>query len=803
MRLRVHVAFVFLSVLTSLPDAAGYDYSEPMRCVSVLPLGYPESPFVLRFGPEELQSQPIWGSGVDGIVISTEAEPPIRTGAEALRSTLRRLGMGEAALIEVEPTESTLPATITGDRVIILGVPGRFALATALANQADLDVTDESLNGDGFIIKPLQEGPRELLLIVSPVSRGVLYGTFELEERLSTRGVPRIDQCFVPAVRYRGWPLHMFVDEPRDAIGRWRLNISMASDWWGASSKSLLFYREFPELGGERYREQILQQQQRLHDKYANAVLQGAMPAITWNPLSFSLTPGAESQQAYQEMLSKAHPGILAQPFSSEMASVLGNDRKNLCPSHPDTRRYVESAVREFVETFPEIEIMNFMLSDVGGEVTCGCDACKDYPYLDRLADYAGLIVRTARDVKPTIRFMTCPSALAFFIPIHHPEFKGNTVAALKALKTRLGDDVEAFLLSVGSPPGGDCQSWLAPDCSMLNQGVPLFSFFQHYEADGPGIASPISPILGYLSWSLPIHLRTMQRYADGGMIGAMVQGAGVEVGCWYPDLDGYSYMRNWCHAKYGREAGQDVFEALQSTHTITEAFYLDTKPDCIESVDFYRWGSYCKPWAIDMSTLKNAGLTEGETAGVMANIVLAFTMPQAPQPDGLRRVTVSDQGSWLKRFEMAEAIAIADRSEQSLAKALTVEPGNAEIHHLHELAKSTQSLVQFFKEYHEALVYANSARNTTDQEIRRIQTEFAREHLKAAIARVVDYRDRFLPLVRSQSDTLGSLKLCAPVKYVGNFLGILREATYLFDQEFGGESLLSYMDQRVALSGS
>ncbi|MBP8256187.1 MAG: hypothetical protein KAX37_02595 [Opitutaceae bacterium] len=780
-----------------------YDYSEPMRCVQALPIGYPESPFVLRFTPEDLAAQPVWSTQIEGIVMAKDAPDSIRTGAGALRSTLTQLGLGDVAVVELDPGQQTLPPTLPGERMIVMGEPGRFALVDTLVNQAGLRVTDEALNGDGFVIKPVGRRGRELLLITSPVARGVLYGAYELAERSSRRGVPRIDRSFVPSIRYRGWPMMVFVDEPPDVIGRWRLNMSMATDWGGGSTKELLHYREFPELGGEKREEQILGQQRRLHAKYANAIKQGAMPAITWNPLSFNFAPGRVTTRAYQDAIAQVHPGILAEPFGDHLTHLLGPDRRNLCPSHPATRRFVESAVKEFVETFPEIEILHFMLSDVGGELTCGCAQCRKYPYLQRIADYAELIIRTARKVKPTIRFMTCPAALQHFIPIHHPEFHDDTVAVLRELKQRLGPEVEAFFLSMGSPPGGDCQSWLAPDSTILGQGIPVIFFFQHYEADGPGIASPISPILSHLSWSLPIHLQTLQRYARSGMIGGMLQGAGVEVGCWHSDLDGNRYMQNWCRAKYGEATGQKVFQALQGTHKITEAFYLETKPDCIESVDFFRWGEYLKPWATDMTALKTAGLTAEETAGVSRWITLAFTMPQAPQPEKLRRVTPSTQQSWLKRFAITEEIAIADRSERLLADALAGAPDNAEVENLHELAQATRALARLHRDYHQALVYATSARNATEEDVRRKQVALARQHLKASIERVVDYRNHYLPLVRKQSPALWSLQLNAPRKYLGNLLGIVREAAYLFGREFGDESLLEYMDQRMSVAQS
>ena len=184
-----------LMFFSFLPDnGRAYDYSERMRCVPVLPLGYPESPLVLRFTPEELQAQPVWSSRIDALLISRDAPAPIRTGAEALRSTLSKLGLGDATLVECGPDQKSLPSTLEGKRVIVLGVPEQFGLAAALVERAGLQVTDKALNGDGFVIKPIKQDRRDILLITSPVARGVLYGVYELEERTSRRGVPRIDR---------------------------------------------------------------------------------------------------------------------------------------------------------------------------------------------------------------------------------------------------------------------------------------------------------------------------------------------------------------------------------------------------------------------------------------------------------------------------------------------------------------------------------------------------------------------------------------------------------------------------------
>jgi len=160
--------------------------------------------------------------------------------------------------------------------------------------------------------------------------------------------------------------------------------------------------------------------------------------------------------------------------------------------------------------------------------------------------------------------------------------------------------------------------------------------------------------------------------------------------------------------------------------------------------------------------------------------------------------VTSSTQRKWLKRFSITKEIDIADRAERLLAEAVVTAPGEVEIQHLHELARATQALVRLHRDYHQALVFANTARNTSEPDMRQRQVAQSRRLLRAAIEQVVEYRNHYLPLVRKQNPALWSLHLNAPRKYLGNILGIVREAACLHDREFGDEGLLQYMDQEM-----
>ena len=501
----------------------GYDYSEKMTCYtakmgdgSTIAIQYPEQPFVLRFSREELLAQPIWSRQVDGILIPKGAPSPIMLGAEALRDSIAKLKLGTAPIIEVDPAATAFPGNAAGKFFILLGVPEDFKLAGELAAAQKLNLTDKAVNGDGFAIRPLVHEGRQIVLIASPVNRGVMYGAYELEERTTKRGVPKIDKTFVPAIRYRA-----VGDIP---YGRSRPNLDVKYDFYWAH---LLFYKDFPELGGEQEKATILSQQKKLHDQFADSARYGVLRSFMWNPLHFDLT--GIGYEAAKPAIAKAHPGILAEPWPGEP------ERRNMCPSNPATKKFVESSVREMIQTFPEMDMLMMYFSDERGELLCGCDKCNKYPFLDRVTDYATLMMKTARSVNPKIRFTMRIHALNWWIPLNQPEYKNDPSVGFHEIVRRLGPDLEGVTMRPTTPPGGDYQSWLAPDSTMLGQGVPLIFELQYYEAGGAGncrsyFADHDAPELGPADLSEENGQVSSARPGDGGELGSHGRGAGSGV---------------------------------------------------------------------------------------------------------------------------------------------------------------------------------------------------------------------------------------------------------------------------------
>ena len=76
-----------------------------------------------------------------------------------------------------------------------------------------------------------------------------------------------------------------------------------------------------------------------------------------------------------------------------------------------------------------------------------------------------------------------------------------------------------------------------------------------------------------------------------------------------------------------------------------------------------------------------------------------------------------------------------------------------------------------------------------------------AHDHLQRAIDCAVAYRNLYLPIIKSEEDHLWNFKMNATRKYLGCILAILREAAYLFDQEFGNMGLLDLFDKKMSLN--
>lgn len=87
------------------------------------------------------------------------------------RAARDELARGLAGLLGATPP---LRATVTGGHAVVLGTPHSSPLLAAYRQEID------SLGDDGYLLKHVRSGGRELLLVAAPRDIGTLYGVFHL-----------------------------------------------------------------------------------------------------------------------------------------------------------------------------------------------------------------------------------------------------------------------------------------------------------------------------------------------------------------------------------------------------------------------------------------------------------------------------------------------------------------------------------------------------------------------------------------------------------------------------------------------
>ncbi len=770
-------------------SAFAFEYGEPMVVVDTNMLKSPLKPFVLRFTEEELMSQPIWNTQVDAILVPENAPSPIMAGAEELRDTIRGYHLGEVEIISASVNGKILPKHLIGKNCIVLGVPQDFKLAASLAKQAKLDVTIDTYNEDGFHITPISQDGAQLLFVTSPVPRGVMYGAFEIEERTTHRGVPRIDQAFMPRARYRGWHMYQWKSMPPETCGHWRLNIADLS----GAPRVLLNCPDYPELSAGmdvKANEEAIAWHRAQMQKNAKY---GIIQRISINPLTMQFTYAGMYEGA--KIMEKKFPGILARP--------LDENSHTFCPSHPETKRFVANSVREFMGFFPETQMVVFQMQDEGGEMQCHCGKCEQWPYYKRFIEYTNLAMDTAREINPNVRFMIYGMGACNLIKLIDGKVADGPCVGLDLLYDGLKDRLEMIQLMATSPPGFDVQSWFSPDSTAMGHGLPLYYMFKWFEAGGPAIASPISSSMSHLGWQLPVYLEKINKYLLPGMstVGGDSLVTGVDVALWHEDLDPAVYMRNWCRVKYGEVAGNYVFNAIDETYKITNAFNVN--PTTNNSITMYRWTKPGQPWSADMNGLTAIGLGHDEFKQTTIDSIAkqGFMIPDTTQPKDLQEITDVSFAKWVDRFDMLEERAIAARAEKEMGLAFTELPDNIELRQLNELAKATRALTDCYSDYHLAMVYANTARCTLDGEAKARNASLAHAHLEKVGANLNSYVANMLPITADMTPNpdLGRMKRDVEMFYLTAIACMVREGVYLFDQEFSG-NLLPAFDQAIGL---
>ncbi|HUT94687.1 MAG TPA: hypothetical protein VMY37_34845 [Thermoguttaceae bacterium] len=147
-------------------------------------------------------------AGAAAIVIGAKATEPERYAAESLQSQIERRFKRTLPI----HAETDVPATV--NQRFLLGQIETSTRLEALCRQHEIDLSGESPGDDGFVIRCLDDGPRQVILIGGSNPRGVIYGQNALFDLLRQEG----DRVVFPVVSVRDWPSIAWRGRPHSVL---------------------------------------------------------------------------------------------------------------------------------------------------------------------------------------------------------------------------------------------------------------------------------------------------------------------------------------------------------------------------------------------------------------------------------------------------------------------------------------------------------------------------------------------------------------------------------------------------------
>jgi hypothetical protein len=254
------------------------------------------------------------------------------------------------------------------------------------------------LESDGYSLKAADSRVE----ITSPTWRGVLYGVYYLEQLLLERGFPALSPIAVS--RRPEFDVRMFGDMYATfTVSGLRIDRPVNRDTFGANA-TFTFVNLTDYLDGSVYPEL------RNPDREKN-LAELARLARLCRSVGLDLY-----LDAYNPKLPSNHPVFLAHP-NAQGASQHGHDIRSLCPSDPETLKFIADSWADVFRRVPEL---GGMVTIIGGEgfyhcyMRAGkdgpdCPRCRERAPEDVVAGLTNAVFRTIRKVKPEAELLAWP----------------------------------------------------------------------------------------------------------------------------------------------------------------------------------------------------------------------------------------------------------------------------------------------------------------------------------------------------------------------------------------------------------
>jgi hypothetical protein len=277
---------------------------------------------------------------------------------------------------------------------------------------------------------------------------------------------------------------------------------------------------------------------------------------------------------------------------------------------------------------------------------------------------------------------------------------------AFKGLADKLPEDV-MFIGRLTSPPTFD-SSWQERYTPILGMKRFLTWKWHGYHPNSS------IPWRTHLLYDGPKYKQRAMTLADLGQLGLANGGYQNNDPCtelsmlaakkiaWDPyRFDPTAYLSEWAEKKFGAKAGKHVTNALKDSWKVIDAFVFFERPTQTCHI-------------MNFVPRQNSGFYRIGCVG--------------KQPAAVANVTQKTLPDLLKRFDIKEAVDIAQSAEVELDKAHELRPNDKYLKKLWMLGKATPGLAKFWRGHHLSIIYNNMSAQSKGKEKKRY-SELARSY--------------------------------------------------------------------------
>ena len=352
------------------------------------------------------------------LVISNSPQATIQIGAKATEQEQFAASEIQAFIQKATGTQlkiQTNQESTETPTVIVLGTPDTNPTIRSLQSDGHFSISND-LDVEGYQIKSIDLGTEVIIIIVSPSSRGVIYGVYGLIEICITAltgmkpvhpdiHVQSEDTLRIPVLNERSEPFYpvravLEIDDP-NWLARHRVNMSGGEGVWTGTGIEDGFgtafkYVDTPEFSTlqDEPRTQRLQRIESLKNRFDELQTRGIDAYL------FMYLTGEPTEALIETRPDLLGPEVLYGASRNEVSY------RPFCWSKPEFHTLARKLTKEILRTYTSLA--GFHMRSWGHETrACNCPDCGDRTPQGqaKLWDVYLTIIKAAREVNPNFKF--------------------------------------------------------------------------------------------------------------------------------------------------------------------------------------------------------------------------------------------------------------------------------------------------------------------------------------------------------------------------------------------------------------